>query len=96
MRFKRVLLVYPSHDVEWPGLTPPIGLGYLAAMLKRNGIEYDVLDMNLGHNQKDLIEKVDTFKPDLVGMSMITRDYLSFYRTLQELKQNQCCCMWIS
>ena len=87
MRFKRVLLVNPSHDVEWPGLTPPIGLGYLAEMLKKNDIEYDVLDMNLGYGTKKLLKKVDSFKPDLVGMSMITRDYRRFYNTLERVKQ---------
>jgi anaerobic magnesium-protoporphyrin IX monomethyl ester cyclase len=86
MKFNRVLLVYPHHDVEWPGLTPPIGLGYLAESLKDNGIEYDVLDMNLGHSREHLIRKVNGFKPDLLGMSMITRDYRQFYRTLESVK----------
>jgi anaerobic magnesium-protoporphyrin IX monomethyl ester cyclase len=85
--FRRVLLVNPSHHVEWPGLTPPIGLGYLAEMLKRHGIEYDVLDMNLGYGTKQLLRKLDRFQPDLVGMSMITRDYRGFYATLQRIKQ---------
>jgi anaerobic magnesium-protoporphyrin IX monomethyl ester cyclase len=87
MRFSRVLLVNPSHDVEWPGLTPPIGLGYLAETLKNNGIEYDILDMNLGYGIKHLLRKLDSFQPDLVGMSMITRDYRRFYSTLERAKQ---------
>lgn len=87
MRFKRVLLVNPSHDVEWPGLTPPIGLGYLAEMLKKNDIEYDILDMNLGYGTNKLLKKVDSFQPDLIGMSMITRDYRRFYNTLERVKQ---------
>jgi len=87
MRFNKVLLVNPSHRVEWPGLTPPIGLGYLAETLKDNHIEYDVLDMNLGYSVKHLRKKLDHFRPDLVGMSMITRDYRGFYRTLDEIKE---------
>jgi anaerobic magnesium-protoporphyrin IX monomethyl ester cyclase len=87
MRFNRVLLVHPSHDVEWPGLTPPIGLGYLSEALKNNQIEYDVLDMNLGYSFKRLRKKLDNFQPDLVGMSMITRDYRGYYSTLEEIKQ---------
>ena len=87
MRFKKVLLVNPSHDVEWPGLTPPIGLGYLSEALKDNGIDHDVLDMNLGYGFKHLRKKLDNFQPDLVGMSMITRNYRGFYRTLEEIRQ---------
>ena len=87
MRFNRVLLVYPSQNVEWPGLTPPIGLGYLAETLRNCGIEYDILDMNLGYGIKKLLQKIDHFQPDLVGMSMITRYYRNFYKTLEELKQ---------
>ncbi|HEY97636.1 MAG TPA: radical SAM protein [Dehalococcoidia bacterium] len=88
MRFERVLLVNPSQDVEWPGLTPPIGLGYLAETLGSHNIEYDVFDMNLGYGLKKLLRKIDSFKPDLVGMSMITRYYRAFYKILEEVKKH--------
>ena len=80
MRFNRVLLVNPSQNVEWPGLTPPIGLGYLAETLGNNDIEYDVFDMNLGYGLKKLLQKINSFQPDLVGMSMITRYYRDLYK----------------
>lgn len=86
MKFKRVLLVYPRHDVEWPGLTPPIGLGYLAESLNDHRIEHQVIDMNLGYRPKRLLRRINDFKPDLVGMSMITRDYRAFYSTLASIK----------
>ena len=88
MRFSRVLLVNPEHDVEWPGLTPPLGLGYLAEALRNEGIEYDVLDMNLRHSRTQVQKKLESFRPDVVGMTMITRNYRAFYRTLEEIKQH--------
>jgi radical SAM superfamily enzyme YgiQ (UPF0313 family) len=88
MRFKRVLLVNPAHHVEWPGLTPPLGLGYLAETLQGNNIEYDILDMNLGYSLKHVLRKLDHFQPDLVGMSMITRNYRGFYSILDSIKQH--------
>jgi anaerobic magnesium-protoporphyrin IX monomethyl ester cyclase len=87
MRFSRVLLVNPPYRVDWRGLTPPIGLGYLAETLQKEGIEYDILDMNLGYNLKRLHKKLDQFQPDLVGMGMVTRDYRSYYDLLGKIKQ---------
>ena len=88
MRYEKVLLVNPSQDVEWPGLTPPLGLGYLAQSMEEHGICYDVLDMNLGYGWKQLRRKLDEFRPELVGMSMITRNYRGFYRTLEQIKSH--------
>lgn len=86
MRFSRVLLINPPSHGEWKGLRPHIGLGYLAEYLQANGIEYDVLDMNLGHSTHDLLRKVKEFEPDLVGMTLLTMEYRSFYEILERLK----------
>jgi len=87
VRFSRVLLINPEHNVEWPGLTPPIGMGYLAESLRNEDIDFDILDMNLSRGLKHLRRKLDRFQPDLVGMTMITRDYRSFYGTLEEIRR---------
>ena len=86
MMFNRVLLVNPWLHVKWPGLTPPIGQGYLAGTLQDNNIEYDVLDMSLGYSFKHLRQKLDDFQPDLVGMSLITMDYRRLYSMLEDVK----------
>ena len=88
MRFNRVLLINPEHNVEWPGLTPPIGIGYLAESLRSAEIDFDILDMNLCRGLKHLHFKLDRFQPDLVGMTMITRDYRGFYDTLGEIRRH--------
>jgi len=88
MRFQRVLLVNPSHNTEWRGLTPHIGQAYLAETLRENGIEYDVLDMNLGYGSKHLHRKLEHFQPDLVGMSLISVDYKRLYGLLDEIKEH--------
>jgi anaerobic magnesium-protoporphyrin IX monomethyl ester cyclase len=88
MSFKRVLLVNPPYNAEWRGMTPPIGLGYLTESLRNNGIEYDVLDMNMGYGLKHLLRKMDSFQPDLVGMSLVTRNYLDFYNLLEQAKRH--------
>jgi radical SAM superfamily enzyme YgiQ (UPF0313 family) len=86
MRFQRVLLVNPSHHAEWRGVTPHIGQAYLAQTLLENGIEYDVLDMNLGYGLKHLYRKIEEFHPSLVGMSLISLEYRRLYDILSKIK----------
>jgi radical SAM superfamily enzyme YgiQ (UPF0313 family) len=87
MRFERVLLVTPPSHGEWRAITPHIGQAYLAQTLLESGIEYDVLDMNLGYGLKDLQQKIKDFRPDLIGMSLISLEYRKFYDLLSSVKQ---------
>ena len=86
MAYSRVLLVHPSSGAEWRGLTPHIGQAYLAQTLQQNGVEYDVLDLNLGYKTKHLLDKIKDFKPDLLGMSLISMGYKSYYQLISTLK----------
>ncbi len=88
MRYAKVLLVNPSSRGEWKGFRPHIGLGYLAQFLGVNGIQFDVLDMNFGYSLKDLQKHIDIFKPNLVGMSLLTLEYKKFYRLISDIKAN--------
>ncbi len=67
MRFNRVLLVNPPSKGEWKGFRPHIGLGYIAEFLLANGVEVEVLDMNLGHDMRALQRRIDEFQPDVLG-----------------------------
>lgn len=87
MKYKRVLLVNPPSKGEWKGIRPHIGLGYIAEHLADKGIEHDVLDMNLGYKFRHLKKKIETFRPDLVGMSLLTLEYKKFYGLLSLIKQ---------
>ena len=86
MRFKKVLLVTPSPRAEWRALTPHIGQAYLAQTLLESGIEYDILDMNLGYDLKDINQKIEDFHPDLLGISLISFEYKRFYNLLSTIK----------
>ena len=88
MKHKKVLLVNPPSRGEWKGIRPHIGLGYIAEHLVKNGIEYDVLDMNLGYRFKHLQKKIETFEPDIVGMSLLTLEYKKFYELISIIKAN--------
>lgn len=87
MSYERVLLVNPPSKGEWRGIRPHLGLGYLVQTLAKNGIAHDILDMNLGYKLKHLLRKIDDFKPQLLGMTLITLEYKKFYNLLSEVKK---------
>lgn len=86
MSFERVLLITPNPSAEWRALTPHIGQAYLAQVLLENGIEYDVLDMNLGYGLDDVRRKIGDFQPDLLGTSLISFERTRFYDLLTAAK----------
>ena len=87
MTLDRVLLVHPPSNTEWRAIVPHTGQAYIAQTLFEEGIEYDVLDMNLGHNAANLMKRIRDFRPDLVGMSLLSMEYRKFYHLLSEVKR---------
>jgi len=87
MRFQRVLLVSPPSLSRYGGLRVPAGIGYIAQVLHDNSIEYDYVDMRIGYSQRYLRKKVSTFKPDLIGFSMITLGYKHAYQIISDIKR---------
>ncbi len=87
MRFEKVLLVSPPSSSRYGGLRIPAGIGYIAQALYDNSIEYDYIDMRIGYSFNDLRKKALTFKPDLIGISMITLEYKNTYRMISRLKE---------
>lgn len=87
MRFKKVLLISPPTSSYLGAARPPQNLGYLAASLKQNNIDYHVLDMRLGHSQKDLYKTIALTKPDLIGVTMVSLEYKKTYDFIEKIKQ---------
>lgn len=72
LRFKRILLANPPN-VKQGGYTPsPLGILYLAGYLRQNKkLKIDVIDASI-EPKNAFIEKINKFKPDLVGLSSLT------------------------
>ena len=88
MRYKKVLLVNPPVPGAYMGpIRPPVGLGYLAQNLSLHGVEYDILDMTLGYKLKDLLKRISSFSPDLVGVTMWTYMYKNTYSLIEAVKE---------
>jgi len=85
----KTLLMYPpatlyKKDPTVPGAFPPLGLGYIAAVLKQNGYEVNILDslalgidrveeknniIRFGLSEKYIEEYIEQYQPDIVGIS---------------------------
>lgn len=72
---KTILLIRPDLPKDYPmGKLPPflpLGLGFLAGVLKRAGYHIEIIDNYLYCKKPDeLIEDVRSIKPDLIGISV--------------------------
>lgn len=89
MRYSKVLLVCPKFYKGRNRLAhfPLIGLGYVSEMLIKSGIDVSVLDMNLGYEFKGLEERIREFRPELIGFTGMTLDYMNLYGLFNKVKQ---------
>jgi anaerobic magnesium-protoporphyrin IX monomethyl ester cyclase len=86
MRFQKVLLVSPLSSSRYGGLRVPAGIGHIAQALYDHSIDYEYVDLRIRSNFKELKKKISEFKPDLVGISMITLGYENTYRMISYIK----------
>ena len=88
MKYKKVLLITPTYSGSRVRRVLSAGLGYIAQTLQDNSIQYDILDMSIGHNYKILHKKINGFQPDLIGIGMMTYKYKETYETLNNCRKN--------
>jgi radical SAM superfamily enzyme YgiQ (UPF0313 family) len=64
----------------------PAGLGFISEYLTRHGVENLVFDLSLGYSVRDLIERIASWQPDLLGYSMMTFMYHHNYQVIEAVK----------
>ncbi len=66
---------------------PHVGMGYLSEALVRNGFNHKYFDMNIMDNpQNDLRRQLKKYRPDVIGLTMVTPGYLKGYALIKQLK----------
>jgi len=93
MKEIRVILVKPyARSVYGYPATPLLGLGLLASILIKAGFETLVLDLRLkGYGKDALVDAISDFKPNIVGFSASSFDYLNsveLCKTIKEIDPN--------
>ncbi len=67
----------------------PLGLGYIAAMLKSKSVSTKILDMDMLDLQiDDLKKKLDEFRPDIVGVTSFTSNYVNSVKVAKAVKSH--------
>lgn len=89
MRYKRVLFIIPNLKgfYGWPSYPHP-GLGYISTFLEIHGIEYEVLDMNLGYQVRAVKKKIKSFAPELIAMTLYTYKHSQAYELIARVKKD--------
>lgn len=88
MRYNRVFIIKPAYKGSYYGaLHPPVGIGYIAEILRQTNIDYDVMDMSFKYSVNDLLKKMRCFAPDLVGITMMSFMYNKTHTLIRRLKQ---------
>jgi radical SAM superfamily enzyme YgiQ (UPF0313 family) len=87
----RILLAVPrSFNPKQMYREYPLGVGFLGTILKECGHEVSVFDENVEDGgEKGLSHRIEAFKPEIVGFSIITPNYPVARKQIQELKRTK-------
>jgi anaerobic magnesium-protoporphyrin IX monomethyl ester cyclase len=80
----KVALIQPSSENQ-PLKVPPLGLAYIAAVLKNNGIEAKIIDLNV--EAISLSAYLSNEKPDIIGVSSIVTNVRSAFSIVEQAKR---------
>ncbi len=84
----KVLFILPPFEKEHK-VTPPVGVGYLAAMLEKKGAECFFLDAIRDRmSPKRIVDLAKRINPDLIGLTVLTPIYKNTKNLVFELKRN--------
>ncbi len=83
----KCLLVVPPggyYAERWSGgvLMPPLGIGYVAAMMEKSSHEVRILDAHvLRMTPSQIVSYLEDYKPDLLGLTFTTENRFEAFRT---------------
>jgi len=70
------------------GFLPPLGIGYLAAVLIQNGHMVKIIDSQvMGYDASKVIAEIGRYGPDVLGVSFLTPQEDDAYRVIWEAKK---------
>ena len=94
----QITLVIPPFDQKTTfgggvfnrGMLPALGVGYLASYLRQEGHTVHFIDAPLyGYGLEDTVEAILQTKPNMVGLSVLTKNADAAYQLAAKLKEQQ-------
>lgn len=90
MKIKRIILIFPPSDVKGVGMENsfiPNGILTIATYILSKNKKYiiKIIDGSIT-KYTDILKKIDKFKPDLVGLSVLTGNYKTGRKILKYAK----------
>ncbi len=86
----KILLIQPNSTEEikkeYLSLQYPINLGYIAAVLKKQGHEVNMVDFNV-MSRKKLGFFISKYKPEIIGITALTSSILNAQNIISEIKK---------
>ncbi|MDJ0985999.1 MAG: radical SAM protein [Desulfobacterales bacterium] len=84
----KVLLINPPTFQEEKPSIPPLGLAYIAGVLRERHFEVDIIDFDLERDKfRNLAKIIDDFCPDILGIAALTLQVDNAYTIAKIVKQ---------
>ena len=84
----RIVLIRPTLNVIADQFNFPIGLGYLASILRENGYWVRIFDLSLYNiSNNDFLDFIEKFDLDYIGITSLTIYYNSTIKLCKEIKK---------
>ncbi|MBF0186654.1 MAG: B12-binding domain-containing radical SAM protein [Magnetococcales bacterium] len=86
----RVLLIRPNHSngKKNPYGTFPLGLAYIAAVLRESGHEVQIMDLSKENvDMESVAQSIERFNPDMFGLTAISFEYVFVKKLASWLKE---------
>ncbi len=92
MNFMKVLLINPpdtASKYKFIGLVaPPLGIGYIAAVLEENDVDVKIIDGSaLEMTWEELEKEIDAYGADIIGVTAVTPTIIQALRTAKMAKE---------
>lgn len=86
----KVLFIVPSaYNPKHVYKEYPLGVGYIATLLKLNGHLVDIYDQNVESKcEEKLFATINRFSPDIIGFSVITPNYPVARKLIKSIKED--------
>ncbi|MEK6846357.1 MAG: cobalamin-dependent protein, partial [Nanoarchaeota archaeon] len=82
----KILLIMPNSESHY--FVPPVGLGYVAAALKKKCFEVELIDgVKEGLTVEKLSEKIPKNTPDVIGISFFSCDFLTIKAYVEAIRK---------